>query len=304
MKDIVIKSKEYYLSKLWIYLNSINEKKLFYLSHEPVLQHPADILRSQISNFYECVKKFNNTDDKIQGVKNIFFALDSFYDNCFNILKTFFSNDDRINEKVSYKWFEKNNIKNGKKFYELTNTHHKLFSDCVNLLKHDDPSLEQISLKNEMKDNYLIDGFYFSVLEKTGKRCPHPEIHKLFRGKKTAFSYNFIIKKMIFHLFYYETRLLQVIPKYEVESNLDNRIDIYKELLDIANSISNEFFPNEYYLPSGFLEQNQNSYILNFPKTYAKFASKKYSYILSTEIKINQRTHQANGCLPYFGNKT
>lgn len=90
MKDIVIKSKEYYLSKLWIYLNSINENKLFYLSHEPVLQHPADILRSQVSNFYECIKKFNNTDDKIQGVKNIFFALDSFYDNCFNILKTFF----------------------------------------------------------------------------------------------------------------------------------------------------------------------------------------------------------------------
>ena len=57
MSDISLRKQFDYSSSLYRFLCQYPENDLFYTSHNPILEHPADALRKALKNTYKVLKQ-------------------------------------------------------------------------------------------------------------------------------------------------------------------------------------------------------------------------------------------------------
>ena len=264
--DINLRKEDNYTSKLYKYLAALTDNEIFSAKHN--LKHPADILSDQIKFVYQDFLSLieNIIDDRITGthIKNIFQVVDTFYDNCFNIIKTLKPPTD-INEIVVKKWLKNSGYIEGENFYQKTNTHHKFISNINNKLKHDNISIRVFDY-TYTKSRKKIKSFFIGSIIKDDKIGPDPSIHKHFNNQRTGFSFNFIIRKLICHIFFYEYILWKILlsKRENCSSYTDN--NIHSNLFDLEKRLDNIYLPNEYSIPSGKFSETLKSKLIEFPK--------------------------------------
>lgn len=62
MSDISLIKQFDYSSSLYRFLCQYPENDLFYTSHNPILEHPADALRKALKNTYKVLKQLSEVD--------------------------------------------------------------------------------------------------------------------------------------------------------------------------------------------------------------------------------------------------
>jgi hypothetical protein len=300
---IVLTKTENYNTELYNYLCSLPDSDIYSSLHNPPMKHPADILNSQLSNIKHNIMQLKisgiNIKENDNLIKNLFQNVDAFYDNCFNIIKALYppSNKQTI---FPDKWLLENNIDTGRKFYQYTNQHHEFIRNITNIIKHGDPKIFSMKFEDIISKK-TIEGFYFTSIIKNDLLGPDPRIHKHYNNQRTAFSLNFIIRKIIGHVFFYETYLFKAINVKNKDYFKQNLI--YTELFEIGHNTKNDIFINEYDFPSSKFIKENDILSVEFPKTFANEKPKKYCYDMTTTIEMNNRTNKISGYLPYFGNR-
>lgn len=300
--ELLLKETTQMNTELFNYLLSIPESQIYSQDHEPLLQHPADILLKQTKNFYSSITKLlsvcETDQDCSNEIQNAFITLDSFYDNCFNIIKTLYPKTESIKIFTS-DWLVDSNIFDGKYFFQYTNMHHSFVSTVSNIIKHDTSSIIPIQFRDVKTDNPIF-GFYFATLIDNDKIGPDERIHKPYQNIRTAFSYNFIIRKLIGLMFFYEFNLYKIIKKpISIKKSYTN--NVYLDLYNIGLSLETNFYINEYSLPTSDFKSIGKSKVVKFPTMFKSIEPLTYNYQLTTSIETNPRTQSAKGYLPYVG---
>lgn len=264
------------------------------------MKHPADILIDQLENVKKNIINIKSCQliDIALAVNGLFLSIDSYYDNCFNIIKCLHP-PSNSKELFAHKWLKSSGINSGDKFYQYTNGHHVFFSFPANKIKHDSPKIVPVSFTN-VKTKGVINGFFFGRIIEENKIGPDDTIHKLYKNQRTAFSVNFLIKKAIGHLFYYDYSLLRVLSS-QVKPSTFKQNEIFVELVRMCLDSSDEYFFNEYIIPTAMYNQNANSYCINFPKRHTARIPKNYDYRVAMIIEGNSRKYPTSGYAPYCG---
>lgn len=307
MADISLRKEHNYTSSLYQYLAAYPEEKLFHKVHSPALLHPADILSEHTNDVVDTIERLqtalDSDDVPARETKDLFQSLDTFFDTCFEIIKAFINPAHlQSTEHDNYKWLSENKIHQGKDFLSSVSSHKDFVSKINNKLKHNTAQILKINLTDNLTQT-LIKGFYVGTVIKDDHIGPDPEIHKHWNNKRTGFSYNYIIKRLIGHIFLYEYQLQKILEGKFGKVPYTNAVSEYshKKLFEIGKEVDEHFFPNEYIMPNARFSETKNSLLIEFPRTYEQ--NKKYDYTITTEPKINRRTNTATGYIPYFGNK-
>ena len=141
MTDITLKKRFNYSSNLYRFLCQYPENELYYNQHNPTLEHPADALRKALNNCYKALEKLadvdkENYDDCKECIKDVFNALDSFYDITFEILKAFYDPNGKTVNKDNKIWLKENKIHCVNNYTSTVDTFSNFVSDINNLTKH------------------------------------------------------------------------------------------------------------------------------------------------------------------------
>lgn len=298
--DITLKGRTNYNTKLYNYLCLLKDDEVYSSKHIPAMKHPADILIDQLETVNRNIINIRSCQllDIALAVNGLYLAIDSYYDNCFNIIKCLHPPSNST-ELFASKWLKTSGIKSGDKFFQYTNGHHEFFSYPANKIKHDSPKVVPISFTNVNTKN-VINGFFFGRIIKENKIGPDDTIHKNYKNQRTAFSVNFLIKKAIGHLFYYDYSLYRVLSGETKESTFKQN-EIFIELVKLCIDSSDEYFFNEYIIPTAMYKKDVNNYCIKFPKTHTAHIPKTYDYRISTIIEGNPRMNPTSGYAPYCG---
>jgi hypothetical protein len=231
-------------------------------------------------------------------IKSLFQNTDTFYDNCFNIIKALYPPSNK-QSKFPDKWLLENNIDSGKKFRQYTNQHHEFILNITNIIIHGNPKILSIKFEDTISRK-TMEGFYFASIIKDDLLGPDPRIHKHYNNQRTAFSLNFIIRKIIGHIFFYEAYLLKAI---NMKCNkYFNQNSVYKELFEIGYNTKNDIYINEYDIPSSKFIKENDVLSVEFPRIFTNAKPKKYDYKMTTTLAINSRNNKIADYMPYFGN--
>ena len=308
MGDISLKKESNYSSNLYRLLSQYPENDLYYSQHTPILEHPADALRKSLLNSYNVLKKLadvnkDNCNDCKEYIRNVFNEVDSFYDITFEILKSFYSPEGKTKNNNNKNWLKENKIDSIKKYTSYVDTFSKFVSGINNLTKHNTWNFMTFNLS--YNDLPQIKGFYFGTILHDDAIGPNQAIHKKWKGFQTGFSYNFIIRKLIALIFFYQEKLYLTIQSSFPSSKKDNDVNdqgINKKLFELAFNTPLNFLPNEFELASGKFIKQINSYIIQFPKNYSNNSPKIHNLSLSYNLEKNPRTNIIKGVLPYCQN--
>lgn len=309
MTDISLKKQFNYSSNLYRLLCQYPEAELYYKLHTPVLEHPADVLRKALINSYKALKKLSeinkeNYEECKDCIKDVFNEVDSFYDITFEILKSFFDPNGRSINKNNKDWLKENKIICVDNYTSNVDTFSRFVSQINNLTKHNTWNFEPFTFSyNELP---AIPSFFFGTIIHDNAIGPNQDIHKKWKGLQTGFSYDFIIRKLIGHIFLYQEKLFicikKTFPSFKMTDADINDQDINKKLFELAYNTPINFLPNEFEIPSGKYLKQKNSYIIQFPKNYIDALPKLRNISINCNLEKNPRTNMIEGVLPYFQN--
>ena len=309
MSDISLRKQFDYSSSLYRFLCQYPENDLFYTSHNPILEHPADALRKALKNTYKVLKQLSEVDkesydDCKECIREVFNQVDSFYDICFEILKCFFDQSNKKNIKNNKDWLKENKINCVNIFTSNVDTHSKFVSEINNLTKHNTWNFESFTFLYNKQ--IAIPSFYFGTVLHDKSIGPNQDIHKKWHGFQTGFSYDFIIRKLIAHIFLYQEKLFKCLqttfPHIKLTAEKVNEQHLNKDLFELAFNTTINFLPNEYELPSGIFIKQNNNYLIQYPKNQRNKQPKLISWEINYNIETNPRTNKISGVLPYFQN--
>ena len=197
--------------------------------------------------FISCIEtKFENYNDNMKDslvelIENALHNLISHVDICKNIMKQLSAS---------------NKIQSN--FLSNIESYRSLFALQINLVKHNGRFIRIIRGIDENKKDNLIIGYYVEGKHellnsegfKKGVVGPDPKVHKLYKGRATAFSLNKHLRLMIWFLLYVSHNLYNSIKSIESLSltsisKKDNEfIDIYL-LVKKVMKVPQCYFPDE-----------------------------------------------------------
>lgn len=304
--DISLNLNNNYNLSVYNNLCLLNDSEIFSEIHNPKLKHPADIYLNRLKDILLNLQYLksdiqNKNDNKIKtSLKNYILSLDSFYDNIFLIIKSL-KKPNGYEHDFAHNWLKLNGYDEGEKFRGSTNHYHIFISNIMNKIKHDDPMIGLITLKDTLtnKENH---GFFIGSIIKDGKIGPDPEIHEHYKNKRTSFSFNHFIKKTVGLIFLYSQHLNKVLFNDQKKYSDKKENNIYN-LFNEVEMLENYFFPDEYSKPTSKFSKTANKLLLEVPKTFREKLPKDFNYEINTWIFLNERTNSASGYMPYFGNR-
>lgn len=202
---------------------------LFYQEHKQ--QHPYAIYNMSWERFNDSYSKLtdylgNQKDlEKYQKgtelfirTKEVIEALSSFIDDTFQIMKCYIPAR-AVTKSITFsdRWLEKAYPKITQDYKNAIS-----FADPIvvanNVIKHDHGRLCQLNVDAHLRGNAY--GFYIQDVDSTGAIVPCVEVHPLYRGKRTAYSYNrFLIEVLAYYYLIAsqaEKRLLELLKSNQI----------------------------------------------------------------------------------------
>jgi len=297
---------------LLINLLDADSSRLFHEQHEIKQAHPADILTEKLQYLNVRFQVFwknrsletqwdnSKNNPKGDSISDYILELDSFYDSLFLIIKCFEPPSGQDNKDVM-RWLKATKSVRCQKFLDSTSQSHKLFRDMANKLKHDHVLISMLTVFNHK--NIPVDGFYIkSIIGLNDQWGPNPEIHQLYRGARTAISYNHFALHSIGCLFLYLHKLNKILfPKNS--SNFFKQSEAASKIIFACESIDHDFYPDEYEKPfMGIKRVDADKVSLIYPYRYKKSANEFFHKISNckAEVRFNPRTSSSNGIIPYM----
>lgn len=186
-------------------------------------------IEKMVDLFISCIKtefgNYNNNMEEslIELIENALHNLISHVDTCKNIMKQL-----NVDNKIQ------------SNFLSNIEPYRSLFALQINLVKHNSRFVRIIRGVDENKKDNLIIGYYIegkhellnSEGSKKGVVGPDPKVHKLYKGRATAFSLNKHLRLMIWFLLYISHNLYNSIKSIESLS-LTRIPKKHKEFTDI-----------------------------------------------------------------------
>jgi hypothetical protein len=291
-----------------LYSNLINleNSKLFHNAHANILPHPADILLERLRSLHsklEDIKKCDcdaSLNNKIQeSVFSYILEIDRFYDSLFLIIKCLAEPQGDDNKDVTI-WLRAIKSKEYNDFVGPTSSRHKVFRDVSNKIKHGHVAISRLTIENHNHD--IVNGFCVTgVIGENDLRGPDHDIHKLYYGCATAFSYNHFILYSVGCLCVYMYHLNKVL--FKKQSQVKHNNNYLFNIIQLCQDIPHKFFPDEYSRPYAFLKkQNDGRILVKFPYRYKANKKEIFQniYRVLGHVYYNERTSTANGKLPYL----
>jgi hypothetical protein len=289
--------------QLYSNLIKLDNNKLF---HNNILPHPADILFERIRSLYaklQDIKKCNcstSFSNEIQSsIFNYILEVDCFYDSLFLIIKCLTEPQGDDNKDVTI-WLRTIKSKEYNDFVGPTHSYHKIFRDISNKIKHGHVSISTLTVENHKHD--MTNGFCITgVIGENDLRGSDHDIHKLYYGCSTAFSYNHFILYSIGCLFIYIYYLNKIL--FKKQSQVKHNNNYLLNIIQLCQDIPCNFFPDEYNRPYTFLKkQNDGRILVKFPYRYKANKKEIFQNIhsVSAHMGFNERTCTSHAKIPYF----
>ena len=241
------------------------------------IRHPVEALEIKLKKIVtalnaldEAFKKNENdpTFDHDGAVEKRIFdyvqSLDELYDISFLIMKA-------VNETISNDnnnailWCKENCKDKYSNFKGAVDRYHKTIRIISNKIKHDSLKVDFVTLVGN-KDN-PISGFYFSnIIGENNLNGSDSDIHEVYEGSSTAFSYNHFIKSTVGFVFYMLDKLNSTLFK-EIKLKNDDLLTLSESLslISVAEKYRPHFFPDEYSRYVLSIVESKKSFNIDFP---------------------------------------
>lgn len=286
------------------YLDKIPDNFLFHNNYS--LRHPYSNLQFSLTKIFDNLeillrelKEFNINaaslghkipDSIIFTTKDLLIDLNSFSDDCFLIIMTL---TPPTNEKFRTitEWISKTKTRSALEFRSETTVQADYWKEQINALKHSNTKLKYIT---GYIGEIVIPGYYIEGADKIGAIGPIEKIHPKFRGKTTAYSYNFHIKKNILYIYYIMNKLQKHLLRHFKEiykhkltksKEYNMKTDKIKTVISQASNLPNIFFPDESAKKTTDIYIDDSKFTLNYPGTskYFGYKSMQFSMLLLVE---------------------
>ncbi|EJO2026827.1 TPA: hypothetical protein ACMD0O_004593 [Vibrio parahaemolyticus] len=270
-------------------------------------RHPFDILKLALDGFYRAQKELIDSEKihaidpdrrKSKAISDYFLELDRFYDASLLVMKAMSPASDYDNQNVEV-WLKKERSGEYTRYKDSVSASHKIIRKIANKLKHDSIELRYIHIVSH--NDKTINGFYFSqIVGENSLVGPDTDIHKDYKGTKTAMSYNYSIMYGIGFISLCMASLNKIIfSNSNVEESTHGIESVFSAIMN-CSEIKMDFFPNEYSQPTSVVTKSGDFVTVEFPKRIR--ASKHVDRIRDSKplFLFNQRTSTANDQYPYY----
>lgn len=295
-------------------LSSIRETQ----EHEYIQALPIDTYLRKMSDVKQSLQELVNYSKNplpyntsvSHPLKSYVQSLSAFYDNIFRILKYTQNMEGKKDMASAINWIKNNGSPSNKSFFDKTKSQQELISKIDNKIKHDDVRIVDFHIKKTYlnipsKQTYieLVEGFYINaVIDKEDLWGPDPTIHSYIDGKiATAISYNFFILNTCYSLIHWLKILGSILKKGN--KNLPKVVDTsLATILEIASSIEENFFPDEYKKAYLSVCKTDEGYKIEYPYQFKGNGKEKLLIegVISGRMDANARTNTVNQKMPYF----
>ena len=313
--DFSIAMPEYkYVSQnghnLYRHLAAVPASGLFHECHSAPLAHPADLLSEKLA---EVVELYVRTVNEVAGsgasaqladlTKAMVLSVNEFYDQLFLIIHCLTpprpSTGQRQADVLSQLRESSGGVLN--KFYGSTKAFHTYIRDIANVLKHQPSSIAFFQLVNHR--GVVVRGFNVQVvIGPDDLRGPSRTIHPMYRVKvNTGISFNHFLLNILGRVFCYLERLDAALFNSK-SPEVARRLPDLDRLVDSAQTIKHEFFPDEYRKPFAQLETRRETKVVTFPARYRLDSKENPDRIQSVDFSgfVNQRTWRSHQVIPYL----
>ena len=296
--------------KLYRHLAAVPNSELFHERHSVPMAHPADLFSEKLAEVVDFYVRIANdvrgseaSSQRSDLTKALVLSVNEFYDQLFLIIKCLTppgpSAGQRQTDVLSQ--LRESNDSVLRKFYGPTKGEHTLIRDIANVLKHQPSSIELLELANHK--GVTVQGFTVQVvIGPDDLRGPSRAIHSMYRVKvNTGFSFNHFLLNVLGRICSYMERLDAALFT-TTSPAVDRRLTDLDRLIDSAQAIEPEFFPDEYKKPYAQLTTRRESKVVTFPARYRLARNEDPDRIQSVSVPgfINQRTSRSHQALPYL----
>jgi hypothetical protein len=266
------------------------------------IRHPAEVLDIKMKKIATALnsldKELNSNEsdtsfDHDGSVEKKIFdyvqSLDELYDISFLIMKALNITISKDNSDA-IRWCQVNCNDKYSDFKGAVDRYHKVIRIISNKIKHDSLKVDFLTLVDNK--NNRISGFYFSnIIGENNLNGADMDIHEIYEGSSTAFSYNHFIKSTVGFVFYMLEKLNSTLFKENKLKNDD--IIAFSEnlsLISVAEKYKSHFFPDEFRKYVLLIIENKKSFNITFP--YKQGKNKDF---LLTNIKSSFRLNNIGG---------
>lgn len=298
---------------LYRHLAAVPNSELFHERHSAPLAHPADLLSEKLAEVVDLYVRIANdikegevSAQRADLTKALVLSVNEFYDQLFLIIKCLTppgpsgpSAGQRQTDVLSQ--LRESNGPVLRKFYVPTKGEHTLIRNIANVLKHQPSSIVLLQLVNHR--GVAVQGFIVQVvIGPDDLRGPSRAIHPMYKVKvNTGISFNHFLLNVLGRVFSYMERLDAALFT-ATSPEVDRRLPDLDRLIDAAQAIESEFFPDEYKKPYAQLTTRRETKVMTFPARYrlARNENPDRIHSISGPGFVNQRTWRSHHVLPYL----
>ena len=295
---------------LYRHLAAVPNSALFHERHSAPLAHPADLLSEKLAEVVDLYVRMANdvrgsevSAQRADLTKALVLSVNEFYDQLFLIIKCLtppgLLSGQRQTDVLSQ--LRESNGPVLRNFYAPTNGEHTLIRDIANVLKHQPSSIVLLQLVNHR--GVAVQGFAVQVvIGPDDLRGPSRAIHPMYKVKvNTGISFNHFLLNVLGRVFSYMERLDAALFT-ATSPEVNRRLADLDRLIDAAQAIESEFFPDEYKKPYAHLATRRETKVVTFPARYRLARNENPDRIQSVSGPgfVNQRTWRSHQVVPYL----